>query len=161
MKRALPPIVTPNSKVLIVGAMPVEKSIAQQQYYANKSNQFWKILFEVFETPFSDDYDTRKKSLRTNKIALWNVLAFCERKGSADHNIRNECANDFLDFHRKYPNIEHVCFESKSAANYFLKHRERNSRIAYHVLPSKSALYAGMKYADKLAAWQILPKLLL
>ena len=39
-----PPIADHNSRVLILDTMPGEKSLILQQYYACKSNFFWKIL---------------------------------------------------------------------------------------------------------------------
>ena len=47
MKKAFPPIIYPDSQVLILGTMPGEKSLELQQYYGNRGNQFWKILFTI------------------------------------------------------------------------------------------------------------------
>jgi hypoxanthine-DNA glycosylase len=153
MKHCLPAIIDHNRVILIVGTMPGEKSIALQQYYGNRGNHFWKILFTIFDEPFSKEYGDRLQLLKNHKIALWNVLASCERKGSQDNAIKDELPNDFDSLHDQYPNITHVFFESKAAEKFFIKYCRRHEEIAYATLPSTSGLYAGMKYEDKLAEW--------
>jgi hypoxanthine-DNA glycosylase len=153
MKHCLPAIIDYDRVVLIVGTMPGEKSIALQQYYGNRGNHFWKILFTIFDEPFRKEYNDRLQLLETHKIALWNVLASCERNGSQDNAITNEEPNDFEGLHDQYPNISHVFFESKAAEKFFLKYCRHHEGIAYTTLPSTSGLNAGMKYEDKVAAW--------
>lgn len=155
MKIALAPLVSYDSKLLILGTMPGEKSIALQQYYGNRGNHFWKILFMIFSEPFSLDYGVRKSLLERHHIALWNVLAHCQRKGSQDNNIRDETANDFVAFFEKYPNIRHVFFESKSAAGFYAKHVAYKTGVCYHTLPSTSGLNAGLSFDEKLAQWRL------
>jgi hypoxanthine-DNA glycosylase len=153
MKNGLLPLVDDNSVILILGTMPGEKSIALQQYYGNRGNHFWKILFSVFRQPFDTEYAVRKKLLATHRIALWNVLAACERPGSADHKITNEVVNDFASFHAQYPGIKYVFFESKSAQQFYAKYVCAQPGIIYDTLPSTSGLNAGISFEQKLQAW--------
>ncbi len=141
--------------------MPGERSIALQQYYGNKGNHFWKILFMVFGEPFSIDYEARKNLLIRKGIALWNVLQSCERKGSSDGAILNEQPNDLEALHIKYPNIRYVFFESKGAQTYFLKYNKKRAFISYAVLPSTSGLNARLSFHVKLEHWAALAKLAL
>lgn len=153
IKYALPPIVHDDSKVLLLGSMPGEKSIALQQYYGNKGNQFWKILFAVFEEPFSTDYEERQSLLRKHKIAIWNTLASCEREGSRDDKIKNVTVNDFEAFFELYPTITHVFFESISAAKFYAKYAYESPHITYMTLPSTSGLYSIISFDKKLEQW--------
>jgi hypoxanthine-DNA glycosylase len=41
MKHGLPPIVDENSRIVILGTLPGDLSLREQQYYADPSNQFW------------------------------------------------------------------------------------------------------------------------
>lgn len=84
LKTAFKPIVNENSKILILGTMPGERSIKLQQYYGHGRNQFWKIIFELFNEPFTKDYNKRTELLLRKKIALWDVISHCESKGSSD-----------------------------------------------------------------------------
>jgi len=44
----LPPIVSSNTRLLVLGSFPSATSLARQQYYAHPQNQFWKILQAIF-----------------------------------------------------------------------------------------------------------------
>ena len=158
MKHALPALVHTDSKILILGTMPGEKSIALQQYYGNRGNQFWKLLYGIFNEPFNEDYADRKGLLQRHRIAVWNVLAGCEREGSSDSKIKNEIPNDFINFHNSYPNISIVFFESIAARKYYDKHIGAIPGIEYHVLPSTSGLYSVMSFDQKLTAWKAICK---
>ncbi|WPV65956.1 DNA-deoxyinosine glycosylase [Chitinophaga sp. LS1] len=84
IKKAFSPIVDENSKILILGTMPGERSLQQQQYYGHKGNQFWKLIFTLVDKPLSDNYEDKKRLLLNKGIALWDVLEYCERTSSAD-----------------------------------------------------------------------------
>ncbi|AWH85851.1 DNA-deoxyinosine glycosylase [Flavobacterium album] len=159
MKKAFPPIADINSQIVILGTMPGEKSLELQEYYGNKGNQFWKLLFTIFNTEFTHDYNEKQKLLKTHHIAVWDVLGYCEREGSLDSRIRNEVPNDFATFYKEYPNIKNVLFSSKNAAAYYDKYVGRKGGIDYAVLPSPSGANASMSFAKKLEAWKekILP----
>lgn len=156
MKKAFPPLVFPNSKVLILGSMPGERSLALQQYYGHPGNQFWKLLFAVFAEPFSADYGKRVELLKTHRIALWDVLSHCEREGSSDAKIKNEIPNDFDRFYADNPQIRHVFFDSLTVKRFYKKYIGERHEVSYHSLPSPSGQYASMSFGDKLEQWQIL-----
>jgi hypoxanthine-DNA glycosylase len=159
MKKAFPPIVDADSKILILGTMPGEKSLELQEYYGNRGNQFWKIIFEMFGRPLSHNYEEKIMLLKEKRIALWDVLQFCEREGSLDSNIKNEFPNDFDSFYREYQNIDVVFFSSKNAALYYDKYIGRKNDITYIILPSPSGANATKSYSEKLKEWKekILP----
>jgi hypoxanthine-DNA glycosylase len=41
------PIVDHNTRILILGSVPGAKSLEKIEYYGNKQNQFWKIIFSL------------------------------------------------------------------------------------------------------------------
>lgn len=160
MKKAFPPLVNHKSSILILGTMPGEKSLALQQYYGHSSNHFWKIMFALFDKDWSADYEERKQLILNNNIALWDVLEYCERVGSADNNIKNEKPNDFNKFYRQYPLIKNVFFASKQAEKYYDKFVKRKPGRNYYTLPSPSSANAWKKLEDKIDAWKLILKAL-
>jgi hypoxanthine-DNA glycosylase len=156
MKFAFPPIADANSKILILGTMPGERSLHLQQYYGNRQNHFWKLLYTILGETFEDDYGKRVALLKKYDIALWDVLAGCYREGSLDSNIKNALPNDFDSFYRACPNIRTVFFSSKAAENFYIKMIGKRADIEYIVLPSPSGANASMSFAQKLEKWSII-----
>ncbi|WP_035692225.1 DNA-deoxyinosine glycosylase [Flavobacterium sp. F52] len=158
-KHALPPLIDNSTIILIMGTMAGEQSIAKQEYYANRGNLFWKILFAIFEEEFSTSYEDRKALVKKYNIGLWNVLKSCKREGSSDAKITEETINDFENLHKQFPNIKYVFFESKAAAKYFHKLTVPQDGITYTTLPSTSGLNAGLTTAEKMEQWKVVSKI--
>lgn len=153
-KIAFDPIVDESSRVLLLGTMPSEESLRKQEYYGHRNNQFWKILFSLYNEPLTSDYRERVALLHRNGIALWDVLQSCEGEGSADSGIRNEEANDFSDLFKKYPRIKYIFFTSKKAESFYKKYVGFDQRFQFSVLPSPSPAYASVSFERKLHCWR-------
>ncbi|MDP1747757.1 MAG: DNA-deoxyinosine glycosylase [Bacteroidota bacterium] len=150
---SFPPISNADSKILILGTMPGNDSLKMNQYYAHPRNAFWKIMFAIFDQPFSNDYSVKKELLLNNQIALWDVLKVCERKGSLDVNIIEEETNNFKDFFEKHAHINHIFFNGQQSSNYFLKNQQ--AAIPSIKLPSTSPAHT-MSFKEKLTAWTVI-----
>lgn len=83
-----------GAKVLILGTIPSPKSREQGFYYGHPQNRFWKVLTDVLDEEFPQTVEERKRFLKRNHIALWDVLESCEIKGASDVSIRNARPND-------------------------------------------------------------------
>jgi TDG/mug DNA glycosylase family protein len=154
--QSFPPVCNANAKLLILGSMPGKKSLEKHQYYGHPQNAFWKIMGELAGAD-SKSYEERLAALRASGIALWDVLATCERASSLDSHIREETANDFETFFAQHPCITHVFFNGSKAEQSFRKFvqgKQQLPPLTYHRLPSTSPAHAGMRYADKLHAWR-------
>ena len=44
IKHSFAPIITKNASILILGSIPGDKSIAENEYYAHPRNRFWNLL---------------------------------------------------------------------------------------------------------------------
>lgn len=153
------PIAAVNAEILILGSMPGAKSIADSEYYAHPYNAFWFIITKLFNLNSSLSYQQKIKLLIENKIALWDVLQSCQRKGSLDSNIRAAEVNDFVSFFETHKAVRKVCFNGQKAAQLFQQYVQKplNSllpRLEYHVLPSTSPAMAKLSREDKFAVWQ-------
>jgi len=150
------PITSNDATILILGTMPGTKSLELNQYYGHKQNNFWKFMFTILKEDFSDDYETKKALLQKNKIALWDVLQFCERVGSLDSAIKNEIANDFETFLKSHPNITTILFNGQKAAAFFKKYVPLQKEYRLITLPSSSPANASKTFQSKLEEWKII-----
>ena len=153
-KIAFPPIVNNDSQILILGTMPGDRSLQLQQYYGHAGNHFWKILFTLFNMPFTKDYEVRRQLLIDHGIALWDVLRACECEGSSDNNIKNEVPNDFQSFYSTYPAIKHVFFASKKAEAFYDKYVGKDPGKEYKTLPSPSSANTWSTLEQKVEVWK-------
>lgn len=156
---SFPPIVDDNSKILILGSMPGAKSLEMNQYYAFPQNQFWKIMFHLFDAEFSDDYGTRINFIKQNKIALWDVIESCERKGSLDTEIKAEIDNDIPQLIENHPNIKMIFCNGQKSYKNLVKILGKNFKIPIVVLPSTSPLHT-VKFEEKLESWKVIQEYL-
>lgn len=122
MIQCLEPIVDERAKLFILGSMPGEQSLQLQQYYANPRNHFWRLMSEVLGCSLQGGYEERVKRLQEHGIALWDVLAECEREGSLDSAIRGERANDIGALLVRYSSIRAVCFNGGKAEQSFKRY---------------------------------------
>ena len=157
---SLEPLIASGCRILILGSMPGVKSIEKKEYYANPGNQFRKLVFAVFGKPFDTSYEAFVRLLAEQKIGLWNVIRYCRRKGSADHNISEAIPNDLGALLAQYPKIDYIFFESLSAQKFHDRLCTRHPGITYGILPSTSGLNARMSFDQKLEKWEILRTIL-
>lgn len=153
----LPPIADPDARLLILGNMPSAMSLAAVQYYGNPRNAFWRITGALYGFDADDDYHRRAEVLRRSGVAVWDVLKCCRRPGSLDSAVQPDSmvANDFSAFFAAHPAVERVYFNGAAAERNFTRLVVVDTAPAYVRLPSTSPAQT-MRYADKLAAWQVL-----
>ena len=139
--------------MLILGSFPSSASLAAQQYYAHPQNQFWSMLGAVLGHPLKEmDYAARLVAVQSAGIAVWDVLASCERAGSLDAAIRNAVANDFAGLLKSAPRLRRVCFNGRMAARRIREFEALGFEAL--ILPSTSPAHASMDFAEKLARWR-------
>ncbi len=151
--RGLPPICDERAEVLILGSFPSAASLAAQQYYAHRQNQFWKILGAVLDLPLlTMDYAAKQAAVKEAGIAIWDVYASCERVGSLDAAIKNGVANDFDHLVATAPRLRRVCFNGRTAGRFAPQLAALG--LTALILPSTSPANASWSYAEKLEAWR-------
>ncbi len=163
---SFPPVSDTDARVLILGSMPGKASLMADQYYAHPRNAFWKVLSELFGVAISD-YVSKKRLLKTHKIALWDVLKSCNRVGSLDSDIEADSmvGNDFLQFYQKHPKITHVYFNGLKAEQSYKKIvmpllADAGVSLFYQRLPSTSPANAALGFNEKLRAWRVITEVL-
>jgi len=159
-----PPISRPDARLLILGSMPGRESLAQQRYYAHPRNGFWPIVTKLFNLT-ATDYEQRVQQLVQTRVAVWDVLKACFRKGSLDSDIDGKTlvSNDFQRFYRNHPQIRRVFFNGAKAESIYRKHvlpglDSAAADLELVRLPSTSPAHAALSLDEKAAAWTMLLK---
>lgn len=155
------PIANEKAKILILGSMPSDVSLHEQEYYAHQRNAFWPIMSSLFKSDSDkDNYEQHKNRLIENKIALWDVLQSCYRKGSLDTAIKMDSVivNDFFQFFTKHTEIKKVCFNGAKAESVYVKYvlpkvKQKFGYLEYVRLPSTSPAHASLSLQQKADIW--------
>jgi len=153
MREGLPPIIGAGARVLILGSFPSERSLVVGEYYANRRNQFWPLLGEVFGFDADVPYSQRITAVQAHRVALWDVVHSCRRQGSMDNKIDRKTLviNDFGALLAEHPTVERVFVNGLTAFELFERHVETDLPAVR--LPSSSGALP-MTFADKLARWR-------
>lgn len=156
----LPPIVSRNTRLLILGSFPGVASLRAQQYYGHPHNQFWKILQAIWPSSPMDmgaeSYEKRSKWLLDRGLGLWDVYASCERSGSLDSAIRNPEVNDFATLKAHCPQLKMIAHNGGESFKHarLVRHSLGIEDFAVVKLPSTSPANASWSFERKLAAWR-------
>ncbi len=161
---AFAPIIGNKPTVLVLGSMPGQASLDDQEYYAHPRNTFWWIMSELCEFDLDIDYEARCSALKAYGVSVWDVLHDCARPGSLDSAIirDTERANDFEFFFQTNTTINRLIFNGAAAHTIFKRHHkgllerlvERNPDFKWACCPSTSPAHASVSRYDKLTAWQ-------
>lgn len=136
------PHVAPDTRLLILGSLPGVRSLAERQYYAHPTNQFWRLLGAVTGRPLADmPYDDRLAALRTAKVGLWDVIRSAERRTSSDALIREAEAHDLAALIADLPDLCMIAFNGGKAATIGRKQLPPLEGITLIDLPSSSAAH--------------------
>lgn len=147
------PIVAPGTRVLVVGSLPGERSLAAGQYYAHPRNSFWHLAGHVIgrELP-AMDYEDRLDALLSAGVGLWDTVASAHRVGSLDAAIRDPEHSQLGDLVQTLPALRAVGFNGGIAARIGVA-QLAGSGLALVPLPSSSPAYAAMPLAEKESRW--------
>jgi hypoxanthine-DNA glycosylase len=157
MLQGLPPLLSPHTRVLILGSFPGVRSLELQQYYAHPQNQLWRLVFDALSVPSTlkycgSSYEIRSALLLQYGIGLWDVYAACEREGSLDSAIRHTQPNDLASLRTRCPQLQAIAHNGGES----YKHAKHTLQLGLPVykLPSSSPANASWSFERKLDVWQ-------
>ncbi len=160
-KASFAPVVAADTRVLILGSLPGEASLAAARYYANPRNQFWRLVGAVIGRDVAAlDYEARLACLLDHGIGLWDAIGTATRTGSLDAAIRDVEANPLTALVETLPDLQAVAFNGAKSAAIGAPLLSGAGRFALVRLPSSSPAHAALSFEAKLAAWSILGKYL-
>ena len=143
-----------NSKVLILGSFPSVKSREQNFFYGHPQNRFWKVIAAIFKEDVPKTIQEKKKLLIKNNIALWDVIASCEIKGSSDSSITNAVPNDLSAIFNT-AKIEKVFCNGNKSFELYQKHIFPINEIKAEKLPSTSPANASYNLEKLIKEWSL------
>ena len=155
----LPPLISSQTRLLILGSFPGVASLQAQQYYGHPQNQFWRVvsanLSNIYGSSSIDicasNYQIRSEWLLSKKLGVWDVYASCRREGSLDSNIRQAVLNDFSTLRTLCPNLQAIAHNGAES----FKHAKHTQNLGLSVfkLPSTSPANASWSFERKVTAW--------
>ena len=113
----LPPAGSAEPRILVLGSFPSARSLELGRYYGHGRNHFWAIMGTLCGFDPALPYEERLAALAGAGIALWDVIASCEREGSLDRDIRAEEPNAILDYLAGRPRVERLGLNGGKAAS--------------------------------------------
>jgi TDG/mug DNA glycosylase family protein len=157
--RSFPPLADERSRVLVLGTMPGPEALRRQEYYGFPGNHFWRIMRDLLAGGRELSYAEKIALVRKHRIALWDVLASCERIGALDSAIKNVTPNAIPKLLARYPGIHTVFCNGALSAKLFGRFfaGQLGARLARPMiqLPSTSPANAAMPYPKKREIWSI------
>jgi TDG/mug DNA glycosylase family protein len=160
VKRSFPPVADARTRVLILGSLPGEESLARRQYYGNPRNHFWRLIGAVTRADLIPlPYPDRLRALLEARIGLWDTVGAATRRGSLDGAIRLAGANDLAALAATLPELRAVGFNGGKSATLGLPRLAARTDLALIPLPSSSPAYTR-PFEEKLAAWMELARYL-
>jgi len=117
----LAPLIGPFPSTLVLGSFPSAESLRRGEYYGFSRNHFWTLLAAVFAEASPESWIDKKAFLARHGVALWDVVAGCEREGSLDQAIREVETNPIPALLRDHPGIERIVLNGAKAAELFLR----------------------------------------
>lgn len=162
LKIGFGPLVDPSTRLVVLGSLPGEASLAAGQYYANPRNQFWPLIGAVIgrEHLPAMAYTDRVSVLSEMGIGLWDVFSSATRRGSLDSAIKQAAAAPLSDLAAGLPALRAVAFNGALAAKAGRKALNQTS-LALIDLPSSSPAHAAIGFAAKLERWSALKQFLI
>lgn len=146
------PIFNQDSRVLILGTFPSVKSRENQFYYGHPQNRFWKVMAGLTDSSVPITIDEKKTLLLDHGIAIWDIISYCEIKGSSDSSIRNVIPAD-LSRILDSCDIRQIYANGGTAKKLYEKYSQEKTGREIIGLPSTSPANAAFSLERLLGSW--------
>lgn len=154
LKASFAPVADARTRLLVLGSLPGEVSLAKAEYYGHKQNHFWRLIGRVVERPLSDlAYDERLEALLAAGVGLWDVIRSAAREGSLDARIRAPVPHRLAEFAGSLPSLKAIGFNGRTAWSIGTRALGEVPGVALVKLPSSSPANARLSFAEKAAVW--------
>lgn len=147
------PVFNQDSEILILGSFPSVKSREAGFFYHHSQNRFWKVLSALTGDDFLTDIKEKKQLLLKHRIAVWDVIASCNIKGSSDSSITDVVPADIGKI-VKESKITKIFTNGNKADSLYKKYIYPDIEIEAIKLPSTSPANAAYSLDRLLEEWK-------
>lgn len=158
-KNCFAPVINNETRLLILGSLPGDASLAAGQYYAHPRNQFWSLLGSVLDCDLRAlAYADRLLEIQKNHVGLWDIIAKAQRHGSLDANMRKPEFNQLDIILEQAPKLGFIACngtESWKQTRKMYGDYLAERHITLLQLPSSSPAYT-LDISQKKQAWSAL-----
>lgn len=151
------PIYDKDSKILILGSFPSVKSREANFFYHHPQNRFWRVLAAVYQDTVPEEIADKKAFLKRHQIALWDVIASCNIKGSSDSSISDVEVND-LNMIIANSSVKHIYTNGNLADKLYHRYFDTIIDLPVTKLPSTSPANAAYSLDKLLIYWRVINK---
>lgn len=158
LEHTFEPVFDEHSRVLVLGSFPSVLSRTNAFYYGNPRNRFWQVIAGITgrpvppDTPTGESIRSKTTLLLESHIALWDVVASCDIRGSSDASIRNVIPCD-IDLVLRQAPIEAIFTNGGTATRLYARYLEPVCGREAVGLPSTSPANARYPLAMLLERW--------
>ena len=154
---------------MVLGSFPSVLSRENAFYYGNPQNRFWRVMAACLGEPvpqnegglsdngrpltLEESIAAKKRMLLRHGIALWDVIASCDIKGSSDASIKNVVPAQ-VERVLEEAHIGAVICNGGTAGRLYKRYLQWQVGLAAHVLPSTSPANAAWQLERLTARWQ-------
>jgi len=149
----LAPVVSPATRLLVLGSFPGVASLQAQQYYAHPRNHFWPIVGTLLGIDLVTlPYAQRLATVSERGLGIWDTYAACQREGSLDSAIEKAEFNDLAGLVPGLPLLRGIAHNGGESA----RGMKFTATLGVPVfkLPSTSPANASWHFERKLQAWR-------
>ena len=163
------PVFDERSRILVLGSFPSVLSRENAFYYGNPQNRFWRVMAACLGEPvpqnegglrgdgqpltLEESIAAKKQMLLEHGVALWDVIASCDIKGSSDASIKNVVPAQ-VERVLEAAHIGAVICNGGTAGRLYKRYLQWQVGLAAHVLPSTSPANAAWQLERLTARWQ-------
>ena len=147
------PLVSPESRILILGSFPSVRSREQMFFYGHPQNRFWRMLAAVYGEKVPETLAEKKDLVLSHQLALWDTVAQCSITGSSDASIRDIVPVDILRIVQPAA-IHTVLCNGRLSGTLYQRYLEPVTGIAAHIMPSTSPANAAFSLEKLVECWR-------
>ncbi|MGN0034871.1 MAG: DNA-deoxyinosine glycosylase [Coriobacteriales bacterium] len=158
LEHTIDPVFDERCTLLVLGSFPSAQSREARFFYGNPRNRFWRVLATLFGQPVPPDEpvcvstDAKRRLLHDCHVALWDVVASCDIRGSSDASIRDVVPTDLSRILGSCP-IEAVFGNGGTATRLYRRYQEQVTGRPITGLPSTSPANASYSLERLVQVW--------